>query len=145
VRRGKNAQWCGDRTQSTLWQVPNLNPFGGGGSEDAVSGHGTQKPVELMRRAILNHTAAGDSVFDPFLGSGTTLVAAERTRRRCYGMDIDARYVDMAVRRWQELTGQQAVLEADGKSFDAVCEQRTASTPRNAMGRAPQVDSREVA
>jgi len=145
VRRGKKAQWRGDRTQSTLWQVPNLNPFGGSKVEDAVSGHGTQKPTELMRRPILNHTASGEGVFDPFLGSGTTLVAAERTRRRCYGMDIDARYVDLAVRRWQDLTGQQAVLEANGQSFAAVRQQRTESAPRDAVGRAPQVDSREGA
>jgi DNA modification methylase len=119
VREGKASNWCGDRTQSTLWQVPNLNPFGGS-PEDATTGHGTQKPVELMRRPILNHTERGDVVYDPFLGSGTTLVAAEKTDRVCCGLELDAHYVDVIVRRWQRLTQKQAVLQCDGRTFDEV-------------------------
>src|SRR6267143_5925913 len=75
VRKGCRSHWCGDRTQSTLWQVSNLNSFGGN-REEIATGHGTQKPVELMRRPILNHTERGALVYDPFLGSGTTLIAA---------------------------------------------------------------------
>lgn len=90
VRAGKTSNWCGDRTQSTLWQVPNLNPIGGNREEEAT-GHSTQKPIELMRRPILNHTQRHDVVYDPFLGSGTTLVAAELTERICYGLEIDPR------------------------------------------------------
>jgi DNA modification methylase len=119
VREGQRSNWCGDRTQSTLWQVANLNPFGGSGDEKAT-GHGTQKPVELMRRAILNNSATGEVVYDPFLGSGTTLIAAQLTDRCGCGMDIDGRYVDVAIRRWQELSGKAAVLEADGRTFDQV-------------------------
>ena len=84
VREGKSSHWCGDRTQSTVWQIPNLNPFGGSRKEEAT-GYGTQKPVELMRRPILNNTKRGDLVYDPFLGSGTTLIAATSAHRICYG------------------------------------------------------------
>ena len=123
VREGKAANWSGDRTQSTLWQVANLNPIGGSRDEEAT-GHGTQKPVELMRRPILNHTGRGDTVYDPFLGSGSTLIAAEATDRVCYGLEIDARYVDVIVTRWQKLTGQQAMLEGGGRSFTELSAER---------------------
>jgi len=122
VREGKSSRWCGDRRQSTLWQIPNLNPIGGTGEE--VTGHGTQKPLELMRRPILNNSVPGDVVYDPFLGSGTTLIAAEKTERTCYGLDIDSRYVDVIVRRWQQVTGKRAVLEGDGRSFDQIAAER---------------------
>jgi DNA modification methylase len=119
VRDGNSSNWCGDRTQSTVWQVANLNPIGGA-SEEPKTGHGTQKPVELMRRPILNNSVRGDVVYDPFLGSGTTLAAAETTDRICCGMDIDPAYVDVIVRRWQQLTGKSAALESDGRSFDEI-------------------------
>ena len=122
VREGKSSRWCGDRSQSTLWQVANLNPIGG--SREEATGHGTQKPLELMRRPILNNSVRGDVVYDPFLGSGTTLIAAEATERNCCGLDIDPRYVDVIVRRWQQFTGKQAVLEAGGRSFDQLAAER---------------------
>jgi DNA modification methylase len=106
-----------------LWQVANLNPIGGA-TDDAVTGHGTQKPVELMRRPILNHTERGGVIYDPFLGSGTTLIAAELTERVCCGLDIDQRYVDVIVKRWQQLTRKSAVLEVDHHSFDQVAAER---------------------
>jgi DNA modification methylase len=80
-------------------------------------------PVELMRRPILNNSQRGEIVYDPFLGSGTSLVAAERTDRICYGLDLDPRYVDVTVRRWQNLTGKSAVLE-DGRSFEQIAAER---------------------
>ena len=123
VRNGRTANWCGDRTQSTVWQVPNLNPFGGNRLE-ATTGHGTQKPVELMRRPILNHTKRGDTVYDPFLGSGTTLIAAEQSERLCYGLDIDPRYVDVVVQRWEQFSGAQAKLDGSGQTFQQVREAR---------------------
>jgi DNA modification methylase len=122
VRESKSSRWCGDRTQSTLWQVPNLNPFGG--QTEEATGHGTQKPLGLMRRPILNNSVRGDLVYDPFLGSGTTLIAAESSERICYGLDIDPRYVDVTVLRWQKLTGKAAVLLSDGRSFDEVAAER---------------------
>src|SRR2546425_363556 len=98
VRKGKKSNWRGDRTQSTVWEVKNLNPHGGN-KDEQQTGHGTQKPVELMRRPILNHTERGDVVYDPFLGSGSSMIAAEQTGRVCYGLDIDPKYVDVAVLR----------------------------------------------
>jgi len=124
VREGKTSNWCGSRTQSTVWQVANLNPFGGSDAEVAT-GHGTQKPIELMRRPILNNTKPGDIVFDPFLGSGTTLIAAQSSDRICYGIDIDARYVDVIITRWQNLTGKAAVLTSNGLTFDQVTTERS--------------------
>jgi DNA modification methylase len=124
VREGRPSGWSGDRTQSTLWEVPNLNPFGG--SSEGATGHGTQKPVELMRRSILNNSLRGDIVYDPFLGSGTTLMAAQSTGRTCYGLDIDPLYVDVIVRRWQQVTLQKAVLESDDRSFDEISADRAA-------------------
>jgi DNA modification methylase len=120
VRQGHSARWCGDRKQSTLWQVPNLNPFGGSNTAERVTGHGTQKPVEVMRRPILNHTERGELVYDPFLGSGSTLVAAEDSGRICYGLEIDPVYVDLVVLRWQTLTAKAAVLAGDGRTFDQI-------------------------
>jgi DNA modification methylase len=122
VREGKSSNWSGDRKQSTLWEIPNLNPFGGSRNEEAT-GHGTQKPVELMRRPILNNTKPGDIVYDPFLGSGTTLVAATSVDRICHGLEIDPHYVDVIVRRWQQFTGKTAVRESDGRDFDELAGQ----------------------
>jgi DNA modification methylase len=73
-----------------------------------------------MRRPILNHTKRGAVVYDPFLGSGTTMMAAEVTERVCYGIDIDPLYVDVAVLRWEEFTGQPATLEGDGRTFQQI-------------------------
>src|SRR6202521_5089905 len=112
-----NASWNGDRSQSTLWSIRSR--------EDAGHGHGTQKPVECMRRPILNHTVAGAAVYDPFLGSGSTLVAAELTGRACYGLEIDPRYCDVIIERWQKLTGKEATCEnAHGATFEHVREGR---------------------
>lgn len=114
VRKGSTALWSGDRTQTTLWQIQNLNPMGGNKGEEAT-GHGTQKPVECMRRAILNHSI--NEVYDPFLGSGTTLIAAELTGRHCFGLEIAPEYCDVIVTRWEKLTGKQATLEGHGATF----------------------------
>jgi DNA modification methylase len=76
--------------------------------------------VDLMRRPILNHTKSGEPVYDPFLGSGTTLAAAELTKRVCFGLELDPKYVDVAVERWQGLSGKKATLEGDARAFDAV-------------------------
>jgi DNA modification methylase len=83
VREGQPSGWKGDRTQSTVWQVPHLNPFGGGAdAENPVTGHSTQKPVALYERPLLCHTAPGEVVYDPLVGRGTALKAAEKTGRR---------------------------------------------------------------
>ena len=123
MRKGNKSNWRGDRTQTTVWEVKNLNPHGGN-KDEKQTGHGTQKPIELMRRPILNHTKKGDVVYDPFLGSGSTMMAAEVTERVCYGIDIDPRYVDVAILRWQEFTGQRATLEASHQTFEQVKAER---------------------
>lgn len=104
VRKGDQAGWIGGRKQSTIWEIANVHRTQGT-TDDAVTEHGTQKPVECMERPLRNHT--GD-VYDPFLGSGTTLIAAERLGRRCYGMEIEPGYADVVVKRWQDYTGQKA-------------------------------------
>ena len=118
VRKGKAGGWVGDRAQATLWHIDNANLMKGGSRDDITSGHGTQKPVECMRRPILNNSSPGQAVYEPFSGSGTTIIAAETTGRSCYAMEISPAYVDMAVRRWQDFTGEQAMRQDDGASFD---------------------------
>jgi len=77
-----------------------------------------------MRRPILNHTKRSELVYEPFLGSGTTLAAAELVERVCYGIELDAKYVDVTLQRWQSLTGKKAVLDGDGRAFDEVSRER---------------------
>jgi hypothetical protein len=126
--RKKNAPWFGKAGEnSTVWEVPSPK-FIMGGSKEAKFDHPTQKPLELMRRPILNHTKRGQLVYDPFLGSGTTMMAAELAERVCYGIDIDPRYVDVAVIRWQDFTGQEATLEGDGRAFDQIKAERLGVT-----------------
>jgi DNA modification methylase len=109
VRSGRTSHWQGDRTQSSVWTVPNLNAMGGTRTEENTpTGHGTQKPVRLFEIPLLNHTTAGEAVYDPFLGSGTTLIAAEKLGRVAYAMDVDPQYVQIALTRWETFTGQRA-------------------------------------
>lgn len=110
VRKGSSSRWCGDRSQSTVWSITQS-------TDDQQTRHGTQKPVEAMARPIRNHGARGDLVFDPFVGSGTTIVAAQLSGRRCHAIDIDPGYVDVTVRRWQALTGERAVHADTGEAF----------------------------
>ena len=116
-------QWRGDRKQTTVWEVPNLNPIGStrAGADNAVTGHATQKPVRLFEIPLTNHTLAGDAVYDLFAGSGTAMIAAEKLGRTCYAMEIDPKYVQAAVTRWEAFTGQTAVRHgaASGASSEA--------------------------
>ena len=108
VRKGKQHNWQGKRDQSTIWEINNNNIFGGGGEEQ--TGHGTQKPLECMLRPILNNSKVGEGVYDPFGGSGTTLIACEKSKRNCYMMELSPAYVDIIVQRWEKETGEKAVL-----------------------------------
>jgi DNA modification methylase len=122
--RKKNAPWFGKAGEnSTIWDSPSPK-FIMGGSDEEKFDHPTQKPVELMRRPIQNHTKRGELVYEPFLGSGTTLAAAELTERVCYGMELDPKYVDVVVQRWQTLSGKAAVLDGSGQSFDEISNER---------------------
>jgi len=113
VKKTGKGHWAGDRKQTTLWQIANKD-------QDAETVHGTQKPVECMRRPILNNSSPGQAVYEPFMGSGTTLIAAETTGRVCYGVELNPAYVDVAVERWQQFTGQDAVLSGSGETFNEI-------------------------
>ena len=122
VREGATGHWQGARDQTTIWMIGN-----GDQGEDDATVHGTQKPVECMRRPLLNNSATGSSVYEPFSGSGTTIIAAETTGRACFAMELDPRYCDVAVERWQQFTGRQAVLESNGLHFADVHSNRSAA------------------
>lgn len=109
VKKGKPHNWQGKRDQSTIWEINNNNPFGGNSEEK--TGHGTQKPLECMLRPILNNSAEGEGVYDPFGGSGTTLIACEKSKRKCYMMELSPAYVDVIIKRWEKETGLKAKLE----------------------------------
>jgi DNA modification methylase len=95
-----------------------------GGSTEEKHDHPTQKPVSLMQRPILNHLKRGELVYEPFLGSGTTLMAAETSERVCFGIELEPQYVDVIVTRWEQFTGQKATLEATGQTFEQVKDAR---------------------
>jgi DNA modification methylase len=118
VRKGATGHWQGARDQATLWPITTA------GDEDAATIHGTQKPVECMRRPIVNNSAPGEAVYEPFCGSGSTIVAAETTGRVCLAMEIDPRYVDVALRRWQTFTGEPAVLAGEERVFEDIAAAR---------------------
>ena len=111
VRRKAGGAWAGDRRQTTLWSIP-------GRDQEAATVHGTQKPVECMRRPMLNNTAPGQAVYDPFLGSGTSIIAAETCARACFGLELDPAYVDVIVERWQRFSGGTARLLGEEVTFD---------------------------
>ena len=113
VRQKATGHWSGDRKQTTLWNIASRD-------QDAATVHGTQKPVECMRRPMLNNSSPGQAVYEPFSGSGSCIIAAETCGRHCHAVELDPAYVDVAVLRWQAFTGREAVLEATGESFAAV-------------------------
>jgi site-specific DNA-methyltransferase (adenine-specific) len=106
---GKKHNWQGKRDQSTVWEIATNNPFGNS-SKEKTFGHGTQKPTLCMLRPILNNSAQGESVYDPFGGSGTTLIACERSKRNCYMIELSPAYVDVIIKRWEKETNKKAVL-----------------------------------
>jgi DNA modification methylase len=109
ARSGATGHWNGDRKQSTLWQIAK--------PQKSETGHSTQKPVECMKRPIENNSSPGQAVYEPFSGSGTTIIAGEMTGRHVYAIELNPAYVDVAVKRWEEFTGKQATLDGDGRSF----------------------------
>lgn len=106
VKKGCKGNWAGDRSQTTLWEIDK--------PQKSETGHSTQKPVECMLRPIKNHD--GD-VFDPFLGSGTTLIACEQINRKCYGIELDEKYTDVCVQRWVNFT-KQTKIKLNGKEIE---------------------------
>lgn len=123
VKKGGTGNWTTDtdrrRKQSTLWNdIEHVKND---------TGHGTQKPVLCMKRPMENNSAPGDAVYEPFSGSGTSIIAAEMSGRRCYAIELSPAYVDVAVKRWQAFTGATATLVGDGRSFTQVAEARAAA------------------
>ncbi len=117
------------RNRSNVWTYPGVNTFRTGRMDDLAL-HPTVKPVAMVADAMRDCTRRGDSVLDPFMGSGTTILAAERVGRRAFGMEIDPLYVDVSIRRWQAFTGKDAVLEASGQTFDEISASRATSNRR---------------
>jgi DNA modification methylase len=105
-REGVSHYWCRDRDQGDVWQVdkPSSSPL-----------HPTMKPLALIERAIQNSSQSGDILLDTFLGSGSTLIACERTGRICYGMELEPLYIDVAVMRWEAFSGEKAKLSEEVK------------------------------
>lgn len=118
VRKTGKGHWAGDRKQTTLWAIDTKG-------QDTDTIHGTQKPVECMKRPIENNSSPGQAVYEPFSGSGTTIIAAEITGRQCFAVELNPAYVDVAVLRWQSFTGKAGHLEEDGRSFTELLAERT--------------------
>ena len=116
------------RNRSNVWQYPGANSFSRAGAEgNLLALHPTVKPVAMVADAILDCSARGDIVLDAFLGSGTTVIAAERTGRRCRALELDPAYVDTAIRRWQVLTGEKAHKASNGCRFDDLADEAEAA------------------
>jgi DNA modification methylase len=110
VREKATGHWASDRKQTTLWKIDK--------PQKSETGHSTQKPIECMQKPIENNSSPGQAIYEPFSGSGTTIIAGETTGRHVYAVELNPAYVDVAVVRWQDFTGHKAVNEATGKTFD---------------------------
>lgn len=116
VRKNRTAHWKGDRKQSTLWQIDK--------QAKNASGISSEKPVECMLRPIENNSSEGQAVYDPFLGSGSGLIAAHMSDRVMIGLDIEPRCIDVCIKRYQQLAQADAYLESTGKTFDEMALER---------------------
>ncbi len=118
VRKNQKSHWQGSRSESTVWEI-------GFKDQDTQTTHGTQKPVECMRRPMLNNSASNEIIYEPFSGSGTTIIAAESCRRICYAVELNPEYVDMAVKRFEEYSGVKAILDGTEYTFSDVAGMRS--------------------
>jgi DNA modification methylase len=125
VRKGKTSHWASDRSQTSVWQIDK--------NKASETGHSTQKPVECMRRPIENNSSPGQAVYEPFCGSGTTIIAAAMTGRACHAIELSPAYVDVGVKRWQDFTGEAAVLDGDGRTFDQIAAERMPQTEKSSV------------
>ena len=117
VKKGKTGHWSGDRTQSTLWQIDHRK---------SETGHRSQKPVECMKRPMENNASPGQAVYDPFAGSGTSIIAAEMTSRICHAIELNPQWCDVSAKRWSQFTGKPVIHEATGRTFDQLSAEREA-------------------
>ena len=109
VKKSAKGHWAGDRKQTTVWDIPK--------PKKSETGHGTQKPVECMKRPIENNSSPWQAIYEPFSGSGTTIIAGEMTGRHVYAVELNPAYVDVAIKRWQDFTGRNAVHAETGSIF----------------------------
>jgi len=116
VRKGKTGHYVGDRKQTTLWEIDK--------PQKSETGHSTQKPIECMKRPIENNSSPGQAVYEPFSGSGTTIMAGELTGRHIHAIELSPAYVDVAIKRWQDFTGKKATHAETGKTFDEMSSDR---------------------
>jgi len=124
------------RNRSNVWTYPGVNSFGAG-RDETLAMHPTVKPVGLVADAMRDCTSKGDIILDPFLGSGTTVMAAEKIGRRCFGLEFEPAFVDVAIRRWQAYTSCDAILEGDGRTFDEITEERLKASEVPALSTSP--------
>lgn len=122
VRKGKTGHWAGDRKQTTRWDIDKPS--------SSETGHSTQKPIECMRRPIQNNSKPGDYVYEPFAGSGTTIIAAEMMNRYCLAIELAPNYVDVCVNRWQDFAKGEAILVGDGRTFAQIAKDRKAGSKK---------------
>lgn len=118
VKKGQQHNWQGSRKEATVWEIANLNAFGQSKGEDERTAHSTQKPLECMAKPMRNNSQKGDHVYDPFLGSGTTLIAAEQIDRKCLGIELSPAYCDIIVRRWvkeRQKKGKDATVKRNSE------------------------------
>lgn len=125
VRKGSRGHWAAGRDQTTLWEIDK--------PRKSETGHSTQKPIECMKRPIENNSKKSDYVYDPFVGSGTTIIAAEMTGRKCLAIEIDPSYVEVCINRWQNFTGKLATLK--GKTLEEVRKERATPPARSGKRR----------
>jgi DNA modification methylase len=121
VKKDHPHNWQGSRKEATVWEIIKANGYVKPKEGDENTGHSTQKPLECMARPIRNNSAKGEGVYDPFLGSGTTLIAAEMLCRKCYGLEISPAYVDICVRRWlkyMKKNGKDIILKKNGENIN---------------------------
>jgi hypothetical protein len=130
--RGNRPPFYGPRNQTTVWEIAGVKQ-----GERADMNHPTPKPVALWMQPIDNHTKPGEVMYEPFSGSGSQIIAAEQTGRRCYAMELSPNYVDVAVRRWQQYTGRTATLEATGEPFPTQATACTQLSRHSGVGRNP--------
>jgi hypothetical protein len=125
------------RNRTNVWSYPGANQQGSSASK-TLGDHPTPKPVELVADALQDVTQRGQLILDPFMGSGTTLIAAEAIERIACGIELDPAYVDVTIARWQQMTGKQAIHAISGKAFDELGEERLRKPATADIDQAPR-------
>ena len=138
VELGKHGRW-----RSNLWTYPGASSMGSE-ARQGLQHHPTVKPVTMLEDALLDMSNRGDIVLDPFLGSGSTLIAAERAGRRCRGVELDPLYVDVILRRYELVTGRPAVLEGTGETYAELALRRQADAQDRAVPQSPSENAPEL-